>query len=956
MIPGSVIVSYLEHIGLLAKQALEPSGDDTFRIRCPYHTDDKPSGAITVSTGRFTCRAASCGRRVDVKQLLADLTAEANSKPFTVAQLEQVLYKLYNIAPPDDAPLAATPILEAHAELMKASPSAPVIKDFWAKGITRATAERYTIGYSSKTGRISIPVRNIDGSAFVNVRYYLPNAPGPEKMRNVKGRSKPRLYPHDQLQYDTVMVVGGECKALVSLQQLNEHNIGAVAVTGSEGTWSPEFTELLTGKTVYVCMDIDEGGQVAARKLCRTLYQVADSVYLSTLPLDKKKYPTGDPNDYVAQGGKLLDVIRTYSEIYTPKDEEQLALLETGEYVKRSISAAISASAVGKRSLVEGNIVGVAEEQFAIPSVVRVSCSYDSDHCMACNVMARKRDPRFSVPSEHSANLAMCNASDKVVSGHLRNIVGIPSKCSKHTLVIEDRRSAEVAILSQPVVLAATANNDNRSMQKVLTIGGNTQLNVNYRLKVRAQPHPQTQETVLIASELEPTADILDTKETETDYLRVFQPAQDTAVSIHAKLIDIATDLSCNVTKIYHRPELHTLVDIAYHSPLLMKLEDTVVKGAIELLIIGDTGQGKSECVKRLQQHYNLGHVVDCANTSIAGLIGGLQQIQGVWVTTWGAWPANDRKLIILEELKRVDPAVIAGLTETRSSGIARLSKIRAGQAAARTRCIAVSNPRSDRFLRTYGSSVEAILELIGNPEDVRRFDVCLALSADDLSGDVVHSTDRPTAPHTYTSALCHKLLKWVWTRSADDVVISKQTKDAVFKSASYLADRYSDTIPIIDRGTVRLKIVRVAAAIAARLYSTEDGVAVNVTPAHVEVAVDLIDKVYSSRAMGYLEYSVAQKANSHLGEKQTTEILAKLKTLAFPMEVVEYLKSRTFVVEQELGYVSSLSPEETRLLLSVLIRNNGIQFKGRGMIVTPALRSYLSGLKSIEPENSNGF
>ncbi len=954
MLPASVIVSYIEHLGLLKTQALDAASEDTFRIRCPYHSDDKPSGTVYIKEGKYVCRAASCGRRKHVKELLADLATIARKKTVTVQQLEAELQKLYGIAPPDDAPMAADAILDAAKTLREIDPKTAIVADFWAKGITPETASKYFIGF--KGGRITIPIKNLDGSCFVNVRHYLPNAPGPEKMRNSKGRSKPRLYPSDQLRFDTVVIVGGECKALVSLQQLNAHKIGAIAVTGSEGTWLKEFTSEFSGKTVYVCMDIDEGGRRAANSVARMLYSVAERVYITHLPLDPNKHPKGDPNDFVADGGDMYDAISHHSEEYSPKRDEVLTELDSGEYVARSISSAIAAANVGKRSLVEGNIIGIGEEQYALPSSVRVSCTFDHDACISCAVFGKRKDPRFQVPSEHPSNIAMCGATDKVVNSHLRSLIGIPSKCNVSTLVIENRRSAEIAILSQPVVLAATATNDNRSMQKVLALGGNLSLNVNYRLSSRAQPHPQTQETVLIASELTPTADVLDTKEDADTCLELFRANGDTAEAVLAKLHDIATDLSCNVTRIYRRPTLHIFVDLAYHSPLLLKLEDAVVKGALELLVIGDTGQGKSECVKKLQQHYNLGHVVDCANTSLAGLIGGLQQIQGVWVTTWGAWPANDRKLVILEELKRVQPEVIAGLTETRSSGIAKLAKIRAGQAAARTRCIAVSNPRSDRFLRTYGSSVEAILELIGNPEDVRRFDLCLALSADDLDGDVVHEANRPASQHTYTATACHKLLKWVWTRAAEDVPIKRETKARIFELAQALAGRYSDTIPIIDRGTVRLKLARVAAAIAARLYSTEDGETLDVTPAHVEVAFKLIDEVYSSRAMGYLEWSNAQKATSTLGDKQKKEVLDKLKACPYPNEVAEYLKTRTFINEKELELVASVDAPELRLLLSVLIRNNGIVFRGRNMLITPALRSYIAEIGDIQGENANGF
>jgi hypothetical protein len=946
-IPTPVLISYLEALGAIRTHKLEASGEDTFRICCPFHEDTKPSATLYTTSQRFECRSAACGRRTDWLAFLARMTEVVTSKACTRETMEALLVRKYRLSPEGEAPLATDPILAAHLNFT-AFIANPVITAFLAKGVTLATVEKYKIGYDG--GRIWLPILNVSGTAFVNVRKYLPNAPGPEKMKNIQGRSKPKLFPQDQLSYETVCICGGETKALVAQQELNKHNIGAVCVTGSEGTWDKDFEPYFKGKVVYVIMDIDEGGRKAAKKLAKLLYKTASLVYVVNLPLDPAKHPKGDINDLVATEGKsLYAALQDNSVEYTPTQSNNLEELETGDYEARTISGAIAAKNIGRRSMVDGTVIGVSEERFSLPKTVRVSCNMDTEHCLHCNVYGRKNNPQFSVPLEHPSLIAMCDATDAIVAKRLRSdLIGIPSACKTNTLIIEERVSAELAAIAQPIGLQATTDSDSRAVQKVLAIGDGIELNTGYRFSVRSQPSPDTQETVLIAVQADRLTDALDSVEiADPTDLQIFQPDGESLEALERKLSEIELDLACNVTKIYRRPYLHRVIDVTYHSPLYITMEGAVIKGYVESLIIGDTGQGKSKAFTSLMNHYKLGHLIDCANTSTAGLIGGNQQIAGMWLVTWGAWPANDRGLIGLEELKRAPVQVIASLTEVRSSGIARINKIRAGTKAARARVVALSNTRSDRFLRTYGSGVDAVLELIGNPEDVRRFDICYAISADDLDGDVVHSVDRPNVPNLLNSSVCHKLASWAWTRTAEQVTLTSVVKDVVFLEAQELAARYSDTVPIVDRGTIRLKLARLAAAIACRTYSTRDGESVDVQPRHVKCAANMLRTIYDSNAMGYKAFSDKQKALSTFTEEKRELVKKAIQTQPFAKSIADYLSARTFVNKEELGFVGNIPPDSVRSLLGVLTRAGGIEFKSSSMIITGALREFL---RSCEP------
>jgi len=628
---------------------------------------------------------------------------------------------------------------------------------------------------------------------------------------------------------------------------------------------------------------------------------------------------------------------------FAPKVGTMDSLVE-GDYEPRTISAAIEAKNVGERSAVDVTVIGISEERYSLPKVVRVSCGFDSEHCGACNVYGKQKLPRFTVPVEHPSVIAMCRATDTEISNLLRHkIIGIPEKCKKHVLVIEERYGAEIAVVSQPVGLEATAEVDARHIQKALIVCDGVDLNSTVKLYARAQPDPRTQETVLISGHYDTLLDALDTADQDGSLsLSVFRPTGDSLECLEAKLLELAEDLACNVTNIYQRSDMHRVIDIVAHSPIGMTLEGVEQKGYIEALIIGDTGQGKSECTKKLSRHYGAGHTIDGATVSVAGLIGGNQQLAGMWVTTWGAWPANDRKWLIFEEIKRTPVEILAALTETRSSGVARISKIRAGTRNARARLLGTSNTRSDRFLRTYGSGVDAVLELIGQPEDVRRFDLCYAVSADDIQGDVIHATVRPTAEHKATAVLCHKLITWVWTRTASQVVFRDSVKDLLFELAQSLSNDYVDTIPIIDRGTVRLKLARIAASIACRTYSTNDGENVDIQARHVHCAYNFLKRIYDGDALGYKRYSDRHKATAHMTDEKSKAVTACIANQPYAGTVAEYLSTRTFVNTAELSMLGCMSNEDVKTLLGVLLRNGGIEYKGANIIVTGALRESL--------------
>lgn len=327
---------------------------------------------------------------------------------------------------------------------------------------------------------------------------------------------------------------------------------------------------------------------------------------------------------------------------------------------------------------------------------------------------------------------------------------------------------------------------------------------------------------------------------------------------IQDQLDAIYTDLSTNVTRIYKRNNLHLAVDLVFHSPLSMYFGNRLLKkGHPEVLIIGDTRCGKSETMLRLLSHYRLGTCSSGENTSFAGLVGGCKTIRNRWRMSWGRIPLNHGGLLGIDEVSGMPLDDIGKMSSLRSSGIAEVTKIQTERTPAQTRLVWLSNPRDDDPVCNHGSGTAIIKKLIGKPEDIARFDFALILEKDEISHEDADERRQPVVDHVHTSDMCHELLLWVWSRTADQVRLDSATVDACHVLGKKMSEKYSSDCPIVNSREQMVKLARLATALACRLFSCDEtGDKVVVTPAHVEYVYRFLNEEYDKPHFGYDQFS----------------------------------------------------------------------------------------------------
>jgi hypothetical protein len=906
------VIAELERCGI----RFEFVGSDEVRVPCPFHDDRTPSCNINTEKRKFCCHAASCPNpKGDFISFLAG--AMRTTRRVIVADLSE------RYAVPTRKTISSEFVERCHAAIWRAG---TLLRELRTRGLTDDDIRRWRLG--AREGRVSIPVRDASG-AVVNMRYYAPGAPPNEKMKNSPGCGGNVLYPADQLSYEKIVLCGGEVKAIAVASRMNSTGYGAVSPTAGEGSWIPAFGVALRGKDVWVCMDVDLGGRRAASKYCRTLRGVARTVRNVLLPLDPDRWPGGDVNDYfgraggtAADFGALLDAATEWS---APREDEA----SEAEAADIPLRAVTLAEHVGRTVRTRAVVCALDVAPYVVPREVRCDCDRSQDGCASCPVFLRELNPDrggpvLTVPPDAPALLEMVGATKRELRDAIRRGLGIP-ECKVVAFVTTTWYNVEDCRLSPQ--LGITDDAAERSMYPAYCVGHGLESNAPYSMVGRPFPNPRTQQSVLLATRADPASDALSEHDPTSDELadlELFRPLRWTESHVADKLAALYADLAANVTRIYCRDDMHMIMDMAYHSPLVLDLGGHRAKGWVEVLVLGDSSQGKTETATGLMRHYGLGERVDCKNASAAGLIGGLQQVGTRWFITWGVIPMHDRRLIILEELKGASIEVIARLTDMRSSGVAELPKIERRRTHARTRLVCLSNPRSGRTMREFNFGVEAVSELMGSPEDVRRFDAALLVAASQVGSETIDRARRVSVEHAHTSDACRRLVLWAWTRRPEQVAFEPRAMDIISDAAISMGREFAHSIPLVDSGGARFKLARLSASVACRTFSTNgDRRVVIVRECHAKFVEATIRRLYGAAECGYSDYSRAAARADELLDPGMLE--SRVKASPFPRDLVEQLLHTTSIELRDLCDWCGWDREDGIELLSVLVRKHAL-------------------------------
>jgi|GEM_PF-2316352 len=502
---------------------VEPSGPDEVKCKCPVHEDQVASLSLNVEKNIWICHASHCKASGDIVKLLSYIGKA--ERRVVLADLETRYPGLVG-----KKTIKMERVEEWHNAVWNAG---PLLQELYKRGVAEQDIRDQRIGYSIKEQRIMIPVFDA-ARAVVNVRKYLPGAPGPDKIRNMAGYNSSTLYLAEKLSHPTIWICGGELKALVANRFLNKSDIGAVAFTGAEGAWHESLTPLLKDKVVFICMDIDAGGKAGARRLAAQLHSTCKVVFIIdlALALDGTKYPKGDINDWVGQEGAKEEDFASAMKLaakYIPpyfqeQDESKIPTVNCG------LLQARKGEAVGKKIKTSFVVSCLETQNYLVPKEITVSCTRDQSCCASCVVNSKEVDDKTGLVNvtlkpmnQEFLGLIGINQKEGVMGKALLEAMGVP-ECKSAKMDVLSYYNVSNVGLGEEMNLAC--NESKTDINQPAYIVGLTEeqieLNIPYFGICRNFPDPREGASILLINSLERKEDTLSSFAlTAEDYLQL---------------------------------------------------------------------------------------------------------------------------------------------------------------------------------------------------------------------------------------------------------------------------------------------------------------------------------------------------------------------------------------------------------------------------------------------------
>ena len=912
-----------EHLG----QPFEFGGLESKNAWCVFHSEaNAPSLAIT-REGKFYCHNGACGASgANVIQFVERL------KKYSLRQALDYLYSRYirpiispNVAEQYHSNLAATPFM---LQWLKTN-----------RGIDKNTVDAFQLGFDNR--RITIPIWS-EFEQLVNIRRYDYTRTHPVKMLPYAGGyGEKALFPFAQVFNQDVVLCEGEWDALLLIQ----NGFNAITQTAGVGGWNDGWDELFKGRRVWIVFDVNDDldvGQKCARKRAQALSFWADAVHIIKLPLAKKG---GDVTDYLHHGGHTSADFAALMEgaeliAKAPSKVKKKVKLDGSPIFELPLDEASKSQYYQQQIATKAVVIGKEMSPYIVPRRVAVQCP--TAVCQSCPFGGRGCDA-FDLLEDPSHALLLSDNSKKTQQEAVRGILGVPDACQAQIEEIEHCNLEGTQIVPETTYELASSTYVIRSS---LYLGHGLKCNQAYRFEgVTATDRKQKAVHVMTKSEASQTAvesfQLTDEVKAQLQVFRSEKPQE--------KLDEIYKHLAINATRILQRPDLHMAIDLVFHSPMAFRLNnERVAKGWLEALILGDTRTGKGYVAEGLVRYYQLGGVTSCENASFAGLVGGVQQLDGKWFVTWGKIPLYDGRLLILDECSALQVEDIQRMSRVRSEGKAEVTKIHTEETWARTRLVWLANPRNGDQMAAHNTGIEAVRELIGRNEDIARFDYAMTVASNEVPSKIINARHVTRVVSPYTSEACRNLVLWTWSRKEEQIEFSNECVESVLAAAKSLGERYSSAIPLVQTENIRIKVARVAAAIAARTFSTDSsGERLLILPTHVTTAVDFLNHCYTKPSMGYSTFSNSALDRDQI--KSTKTLDDRIDGLADrAMDFVEGCLELNALTPNDIADYTGQTREFASELVSTLVRERALRKNGPVYVKRAAFITYLRDKREL--------
>jgi len=563
--------------------------------------------------------------------------------------------------------------------------------------------------------------------------------------------------------------------------------------------------------------------------------------------------------------------------ICTPECQEKLE-----QKVEVTLFNAFDIENQGKRLYINAEAIGRNDDTIAVPDEIEVWCDQSGiNRCEGCPLNECKDGITVKLTAKTKNILTWLEPSVASTKNRIISMLHLPTQriCTSWRYKIT-QKNCETIMLA-PLVTNSFEREDRYIRQQAYYLGFGLLPNTSYTFSGYLHINDKTMKKRLVLDKAEPLKDTLSSfvfTDEMKEQSKIFRPVDGQTYAIkHNHIVDT---FAYNHIRVWGRSLLIKMVDLAFHSVNKFWFQRELVNGWIDLLIIGDTGQGKSKIVESLMELYNLGIKVSGESAKRTGLtytipMTGKEQPYIVW----GVIPRYNGRLVAVDELDSlIKSGNFSELTDVRSSGKVVVTQTVFGQANAQTRMIWITNAVGRKTMKSYGFPVMAINDLIRQRQDVRRFTAAVGVASGQVDDSIINADidELKVYNDIYSGEVCHNHLLWVWNLKPDDIIIEKSVEQTILALSNSMCQEYIPAVPLIEPGDFRFKLAKFSIAAAARMDS-RDGDKLIVTDEAVKYTYDFLNEVYSDEAMNYFGYSVAYAKYAYTPE-QMAEIVTQFK------------------------------------------------------------------------------
>ena len=776
----------------------------------------------------------------------------------------------------------------------------------------------------------------------VDVRSYRPQDRA-NKIRSRVGTTTGMIIPFDiwrQTPEDKWTII---CAGEKDMAVTRSNGFNAITLTGGEKAL-PKIINPFKNRKVAICYDNDEAGIAGANTLAAFLMPYVKEVKVVTNFHEVCKEHGEDLTDFFVKYKKTKADLKNYinnTPAFTREQakEEQLkrrpliTLLEASkpQYINRVVQSNVQ-------------VVATFEKAMPVPTTIyakKINTSGDAKY----NQMLVGEERTWEL-SENTCQdvlkLVDNNFTEEQIRLNIRELLGI-SKYERDVKV--EKPTKDTVYQCNVTDLFEATTKDIATIEfTAYVLKKRLESGRKYLITYKLVPHPyKGQQLVMVILDVEEASDSISNFHITDEVKKNLDKFRELEGTVPER-INKLTEMVKAFIGYNGYNKLIEAVDLSYHTVLEFNFGTFKnVRGYLDTLIVAESRVGKSSTAEALQRLYGLGAFTSLAGNSatIPGIIGGSTKVNGNYQTRAGLIPMNHRGLVIFEELAKCNSNLVRELTDIRSSNQVRIARVSGVLTLpALVRMITLTNVRNTgskiKPINSYPNGIDILVDLIGSPEDIARYDLMLILG--DQGNKIVDPFWEPSTP--FEPEAYQTRIRWVWSRTIDQIIIDKEVGKHILDRCNELNKTYDSHIKIFGTEAWK-KVARLAIAMAGYLVSTDSSYEkIIVTKEHVDAAVEYLIDCYDNPTFKLKEYVKMEQLYNTIDDEGVKLLQELYNQNPSIMLQLERLSSTN---KQNLMAATGLDSELYNKFMQRLTQGLFIQYEGYDIIPTQRFRLGMS-------------